>query len=168
MDKLKVQISNRQKDVKIPSGIRLLIRRCCTAVLDAENFEGSAEVSVSFINNQEIKELNAQYRGKDIETDVLSFPLGENGNYDVNHETGAKMLGEIVISVEKAVSQAELYGHTLQREIGFLTVHSMLHLLGYDHENGGLEATLMREKEEEILSRLGLTRDVTYVVKKEQ
>ncbi|WP_071432986.1 rRNA maturation RNase YbeY [Angelakisella massiliensis] len=168
MDKLKVQISNRQKDVKIPSGIRLLIRRCCTAVLDAENFEGSAEVSVSFINNQEIKELNAQYRGKDIETDVLSFPLGENGNYDVNHETGAKMLGDIVISVEKAVSQAELYGHTLQREIGFLTVHSMLHLLGYDHENGGLEATLMREKEEEILSRLGLTRDVTYVVKKEQ
>lgn len=168
MDKLKVQISNRQKDVKISSGIRLLIRRCCTAVLDAENFEGSAEVSVSFINNQEIKELNAQYRGKDIETDVLSFPLGENGNYDVNHETGAKMLGDIVISVEKAVSQAELYGHTLQREIGFLTVHSMLHLLGYDHENGGLEATLMREKEEEILSRLGLTRDVTYVVKKEQ
>ena len=168
MDKLKVQISNRQKDVKIPSGIRLLIRRCCTAVLDAENFEGSAEVSVSFINNQEIKELNAQYRGKDIETDVLSFPLGENGNYDVNHETGAKMLGDIVISVEKAVSQAELYGHTLQREIGFLTVQSMLHLLGYDHENGGLEATLMREKEEEILSRLGLTRDVTYVVKKEQ
>ena len=168
MDKLKVQISNRQKDVKIPSGIRLLIRRCCTAVLDAENFEGSAGVSVSFIGNQEIQELNAQYRGKDIETDVLSFPLGENGNYDVNHETGAKMLGDIVISVEKAVSQAELYGHTLQREIGFLTVHSMLHLLGYDHENGGLEATLMREKEEEILSRLGLTRDVTYVVKKEQ
>ena len=168
MDKLKVQISNRQKDVKIPSGIRLLIRRCCTAVLDAENFEGSAEVSVSFINNEEIKKLNAQYRNKDIETDVLSFPLGENGNYDVNHETGAKMLGDIVISVEKAVSQAELYGHTLQREIGFLTVHSMLHLLGYDHENGGLEATLMREKEEEILSRLGLTRDVTYVVKKEQ
>ncbi len=164
MDKVKVQISNRQKDVKIPSGIRLLIRRCCTAVLDYENFQGSAEISVSFLNNQQIRQLNADHRGKDIETDVLSFPLGENGVYDMNMETGAYMLGDIVISVEKAIDQAEMYGHTLQREIGFLTVHSMLHLLGYDHEAGGLEATLMREKEEAILAELGLTRDVTYVV----
>lgn len=163
MDKIKVQISNRQKDVKIPSGIRLLIRRCCTAVLDAENFSDSAEVSVSFINDAEIKELNKQYRNKDIETDVLSFPLGENGVYEINHETGAKELGDIVISVQRAVVQAELYGHTLQREIGFLTVHSMLHLLGYDHEEGGLAARMMREKEEEILGKLGLTRDVSYV-----
>lgn len=164
MDKVKVQISNRQKDVKIPSGIRLLIRRCCTAVLENEKFEGSAEVSVSFLNNAQIKELNAEHRNKDIETDVLSFPLGENGVYDLNMETGAYMLGDIVISVEKAIDQAELYGHTLQREIGFLTVHSMLHLLGYDHEEGGLAATLMREKEELILDQLGLTRDVTYIV----
>ena len=165
MDKVKVQISNRQREVKIPSGIRLLIRRCCTATLNAEHFEGNAEVSVSFIDNAQIKELNAQYRNKDIETDVLSFPLGENGQYDTNPETGARVLGDIVISVEKAVAQAELYGHTLQREIGFLTVHSMLHLLGYDHEQGGLPAAQMREKEEEILTALGLTRDVSYVVK---
>lgn len=164
MDKVKVQISNRQKDVKIPSGIRLLIRRCCTAVLENEKFEGSAEVSVSFLNNAQIRELNAEHRNKDIETDVLSFPLGENGVYDLNMETGAYMLGDIVISVEKAIDQADLYGHTLQREIGFLTVHSMLHLLGYDHEEGGLAATLMREKEELILDQLGLTRDVTYIV----
>ncbi|MEG0854249.1 MAG: rRNA maturation RNase YbeY [Angelakisella sp.] len=163
MDKIKVQISNRQKDVKIPSGIRLLIRRCCTAVLNKENFEGSAEVSVSFVTDAQIKELNNQFRQKDIETDVLSFPLGTDGVYDLNHETGARMLGDIVISVERAVVQAELYGHTLQREIGFLTVHSMLHLLGYDHEEGGLAATLMREKEEDILAALGLTRDVSYV-----
>jgi probable rRNA maturation factor len=164
VDKVKVQITNRQKDVKIPSGIRLLIRRCCNAVLRMENFKGSAEVSVSFLNNAQIRELNREHRGKDIETDVLSFPLGENGVYDVNMETGAQVLGDIVISVEKAVSQAELYGHTLQREIGFLTVHSMLHLLGYDHEAGGLAAALMREKEEEVLDNLGLTRDSTYVV----
>lgn len=163
MDKVKVQITNRQKDVKIPSGIRLLIRRCCNAVLRSEGFEGSAEVSVSFLNNDQIRELNRDHRGKDIETDVLSFPMGENGVYDLNPETKASILGDIVISVEKAVSQAELYGHTLQREIGFLTVHSMLHLLGYDHEEGGLAATLMREKEEEVLGELGLTRDVTYV-----
>lgn len=163
MDKVKVQITNRQKDVKIPSGIRLLIRRCCNAVLRSEDFQGSAEVSVSFLSNEQIRELNRDHRGKDIETDVLSFPLGENGVYDLNRETGASILGDIVISVEKAVSQAELYGHTLQREIGFLTVHSMLHLLGYDHEEGGLAAALMREKEEEVLGELGLTRDVTYV-----
>lgn len=163
MDKIKVQIINQQKDIKIPSGIRLLIRRCCTAVLNKEDFAGSAEVSVSFVSDEQIRKLNAQHRSKDIETDVLSFPLGEGGKYDLNHESGAYMLGDIVISVERAFVQAELYGHTLQREIGFLTVHSMLHLLGHDHEEGGLAATLMREKEEEILAALGLTRDVTYV-----
>ena len=166
VDKVKVQITNRQKDVKIPSGIRLLIRRCCNAVLRAEDFHGSAEVSVSFLNNAQIRELNRDHRGKDIETDVLSFPMGENGVYDINMETGASILGDIVISVEKAVAQAELYGHTLQREIGFLTVHSMLHLLGYDHEGGGLAAALMREKEEEVLASLGLTRDISYVIPK--
>ena len=164
VDKVKVQITNRQKEVKIPSGIRLLIRRCCNAVLRTEGFSGSAEVSVSFLNNAHIRELNRDHRGKDIETDVLSFPMGENGVYDKNMETGASVLGDIVISVEKAVSQAELYGHTLQREIGFLTVHSMLHLLGYDHESGGLAAALMREKEEEVLASLGLTRDISYVI----
>lgn len=164
MDKIKVMITNSQKSVKIPSGIRLLIRRCCTAVLNHENFEGSAEVSVNFVDDAQIRALNNKHRNKDIETDVLSFPLGEDGVYDKNPETGAYMLGDIVISVQRAVAQSELYGHTLQREIGFLTVHSMLHLLGYDHENGGLAATLMRENEEDILSALGLTRDVSYVV----
>lgn len=79
MEKLKVQISNRQKQVKIPSGTRLLLRRRCHAVLAYEKFEKPAEVSISFIDNREIKHLNAEFRGKDIETDVLSFPLGENG-----------------------------------------------------------------------------------------
>lgn len=163
MDKVKVHITNRQREVKIPTGIRLLIRRCCNAVLRMEDFAGNVEVSVSFLNNAQIRELNRDHRGKDIPTDVLSFPMGENGVYDINMETGASVLGDIVISVEKAVEQAELYGHTLQREIGFLTVHSMLHLLGYDHEEGGLAAALMREKEEEVLERLGLTRDVSYI-----
>ena len=144
MDSVKVIISNEQKAVKVPTGIRLLIRRCCHAVLELEGFEGSAEVSVTFVDNERIHELNKQYRNIDRETDVLSFPLGENGEYDVNLDTGAKMLGDIVISIEKAFEQAELYNHPLQREIGFLTVHSMLHLLGYDHENGGLEEVHMR------------------------
>lgn len=162
MDTVKVMISNEQKKVKIPTGIRLLIRRCCHAVLELENFEGSAEVSVTFVDNERIHELNNQYRNIDRETDVLSFPLGENGVYDTNLDTGAKMLGDIVISVEKAVEQAELYNHPLQREIGFLTVHSMLHLLGYDHEAGGLEEVHMREKEETVLTQIGWKRDNSY------
>lgn len=163
MEKIRVSISNKQHSVKIPSGIRLLIRRCCNAVLQEEHFEKSAEISVSFVNNTEIKRLNSFYRNKDIETDVLSFPLGENGKYDINPETGACCLGDIVISMEMAVKQAEIYGHSLQRELGFLTVHSMLHLLGYDHETDGLEAIQMREKEEKILTSLGVPRRAGYI-----
>ncbi len=162
METVKVIISNDQKAVKIPTGIRLLIRRCCHAVLELEGFEGSAEVSVRFVDNEQIKELNRQYRNIDRETDVLSFPLGENGEYDINHDTGAKILGDIVISVPKAFEQSKMYNHTLQREIGFLTVHSMLHLLGYDHEKGGLEEVHMREKEETVLTQVGLKRDNSY------
>lgn len=164
MDKLKVLISNKQKEVKIPSGIRLLIRRCCHAVLDMENFQGSVEVSVSFISNEEIRRLNEQYRHKNVPTDVLSFPLGQNGVYDKNEATGAYMLGDIVISAEKAFEQAAMFGHTIQREIGFLTVHSMLHLLGYDHVNGEAESKLMREKEESVLKKLGISRVESYIV----
>lgn len=166
-DKIKVIISNDQKDIKIPTGVRMLVRRCCNAVLRQENFEGSAEISVTFVNNEQIHKLNLEHRNVDRETDVLSFPLGENGVYDINHDTGAKMLGDIVISIEKAFAQAEEYGHPLQREIAFLTVHSLLHLLGYDHENGGLEAVHMREKEESVLTQLGLKRNGSYYLDEE-
>lgn len=158
----KVYITNKQKAVKVPSGLRILIRRSCHAVLEAEHFEGPAEISVTFVDDAEIHRLNKQYRDRDMPTDVLSFPLGQNGQYDVNQETGAAMLGDIVISMERAVEQAALYGHTLQREVAFLTVHSMFHLLGYDHEAGGMEAVRMREKEEAALIKLGLPRTVSY------
>ena len=161
-DKIKVMIANDQKEVKIPTGVRMLVRRCCHAVLVQENFEGSAEISVTFVDDARIQELNKQHRNIDKATDVLSIPLGENGVYDINPETGAKMLGDIVISMERAVAQAEEYGHPLQREVAFLTVHSMLHLLGYDHVNGGLEAVHMREKEEAVLTQLGLKRNGSY------
>ena len=168
MNQVKVIISNDQKETKIPSGIRLLIRRCCHAVLEEEGFTDKAEVSVRFVDNDIIHELNREYRNVDRETDVLSFPLGENGVYDINHDTGAKLLGDIVISVPKAMEQAELYNHSLQREIGFLTVHSMLHLLGYDHENGGIEEVHMREKEETVLTKIGLKRDNSYYMEDEK
>lgn len=158
----KVYISNRQKSVKIPSGLRILIRRSCNAVLELEKFEQPAEVSVTFVDNAEIAKLNSQYRNNPNPTDVLSFPLGQDGKYDVNQESGAVMLGDVVISMEKAVEQASLYSHSLQREVAFLTVHSMYHLLGYDHEQGGMAAVHMREKEENALMKLGLPRTVSY------
>jgi len=166
-DKIKVIITNDQNKVKVPTGVRMLVRRCCTAVLVNEEFNSSAEVSVRFVDNEEIKKLNSQYRNIDRETDVLSFPLGENGEYDINPDTGAKLLGDIVISMEKAFEQADLYDHSLQREVGFLTVHSMLHLLGYDHENGGMELVHMREKEEAVLTQLGLKRNGSYYMDEE-
>ncbi len=161
-NKIKVVITNDQKDIKIPKGLRMLIRRCCTAVLVMEDFDKDAEVDVKLVNNEQIRELNKTFRNIDKETDVLSFPLGSDGNFDVNLDTGEAQLGDIVISIEKAIEQAERYGHSLQREVGYLTVHSMLHLLGYDHENGGLELLHMREKEEQALSELGLKRDGSY------
>lgn len=167
MTKTKVIITEKQESGKLPSGIRLLVRRACTAVLITENFEFPAEVNVTFVDDAAIHKLNLEHRGIDKATDVLSFPLGENGVYDINPENGAKMLGDIVISVDHAVKQAKLYEHSLQREIAFLTVHSMLHLLGYDHVNGGLEEMRMREKEEDVLNRLGVVRSAdsdTYEV----
>ena len=164
MDKIKVNIENKQKAVKLPTGVRLLVRRCCHAVLELEGFAGSAEVDVSLVDNAAIHAINRDQRQIDAPTDVLSFPLGEGGVYDVNPATGAYMLGDIVISLERAAAQAEEYGHSLQREVGYLTVHSMLHLLGYDHVGGGLEAVRMREKEEAVMRSVGLPRGSSYVL----
>ena len=166
-NKIKVIITNDQNTVKVPSGVRLLIRRCCNAVLLMEEFADSAEISVRFVDNAQIKELNAEFRNIDKETDVLSFPLGEDGVYDHNPSSGAALLGDIVISMQKAMEQAQEYGHSLDREVAFLTVHSMLHLLGYDHVNGGIEALRMREKEETVLTQLGLKRNGAYYLDEE-
>lgn len=166
-NKIRVIITNNQKTVKIPTGLRMLVRRCCNAVLKLEDFQGPAEISVTFTDNAQIKVLNAQYRDKDIETDVLSFPMGENGKYDLNMETGAQILGDIVISMEKAVEQSDRFGHSLQREVGYLTAHSMLHLLGYDHEENNLERVRMREKEELVMEQLGLPASSSYIVDEE-
>lgn len=160
-DKIRVIITNAQKKVRVPTGLRMLIRRSCIAVLRNEDFQGPAEISVTFVDNAEIRKLNAQYRDKDIETDVLSFPMGSNGEYDTNLDTGAKILGDVVISIEKAMEQANLYGHGLEREVGYLTVHSVLHLLGYDHIEP-LDKVHMREREENVMHQLGLDVSLGY------
>ncbi len=153
---VKVNITVKQKKLALPTGTKLLIRKACNAALKLEGFEENAEVDVSLVDDSTIHEINREHRNIDAPTDVLSFPLGENGVYDANPATGALMLGDIVISVETALRQSDLYGHGIEREIAFLTVHSMLHLLGYDHVNGGIEQALMREKEEAVLTALGL------------
>lgn len=159
----KVIITNDQSDVKIPSGIRLLIRRCCNATLAYEKFDKLCEISVTFVNNEQIAILNKQYRNKDMSTDVLSFPMyDENGEYEVNTNNGYVILGDIVLSIEMAIRQAKFYGHSIEREVGFLTVHSMLHLLGYDHEKNDIQASIMREKEEDIMRKVGLSRNNIY------
>ena len=168
-NKIRVIITNKQKTVKIPTGLRMLVRRTCNAVLRMENFQGPAEVSVTFVDNAGIKELNAQYRDKDIETDVLSFPMieyEEPGDFSVideesaeafNPESGELMLGDIVISKEKVLSQAEEYGHLPKREYAFLIAHSMLHLFGYDHMVDE-ERVVMEAKQKEIMEKVGIFR----------
>ncbi len=155
MDKIKVTITDKQKKIKMPTGIRMLLRRCCVAVLKTEKFSDPAEVNIYFVDDEEIHKLNNEFRKIDRPTDVLSFPLGENGIYDINPETGAKMLGDIVISAQTAEKQASDYNQPFQREMAFLTAHSMLHLLGYDHEEGGIEAVRMQEKERIVMQLLG-------------
>ncbi|MBR5272655.1 MAG: rRNA maturation RNase YbeY [Clostridia bacterium] len=158
MGKIYLQFSTEGEGVKIPVGVRPLIRKCCAAVLKKEGVVDNCEISVTVVDNETIRSLNSQTRGIDKETDVLSFPLGENGEYEVNYATDALLLGDIVISLTKAVEQAQEYGHSVEREIAFLTVHSMLHLLGYDHieEN---DRKIMRAREEEILNYMGITRE---------
>ena len=159
-DKVKVIITDSQKKIRIPTGLRMLVRRACIAVLREEKFKGNAEVSVTFVDNDEIRRLNAEFRNIDAATDVLSFPMGEDGVYDVNPDTGSKILGDVVISLERAWEQAREFGHSPEREVCYLAVHSMLHLLGYDHMEPQEKAE-MRLKEENVMELIGLQRRIT-------
>lgn len=139
------------------------LKRCIEQTLLMEDFPFDAEISLSITDNEGIRELNREQRGIDKETDVLSFPMLtlEDGVLIVEDSDlidNCVFLGDIVISLPKAREQAEAYGHSLLREMGFLAVHSMLHLLGYDHELGEAEEKEMFAKQEEVLSALSLTR----------
>ena len=154
----KISITNKQKKFSITKEIRQTVRNSCNATLKFESFDLPAEVSVTFVDDVQIHELNSKFRNADRSTDVLSFPMGEDGEYDKNPESGCVILGDVVISMEHAVTQADTYGHSLQREIAFLTVHSMLHLLGYDHVNNEKEEKEMFSRQEKILENMGITR----------
>ena len=158
MPKVKIYFSNRQKQVELPEGLRTNIRKCCEEALAEEQIQEDAEVSVTVVDNEEIRELNREHRDKDSITDVLSFPMGEDGEFDVNPGTGRIMLGDIVISAPRAIEQAQEYGHSFMRELCFLATHSMFHLLGYDHEIGVEEEKKMFDKQSRVLEKLGITR----------
>ena len=132
---LRIYFENVQDREAVTYGIKMLIRSAILSTLDYEGKEGHSEVSVTFTDNEGIRAINREYREKDAPTDVLSFPLFD---YDGTEEPPAdefeNMLGDVVLSLERAATQAEEYGHSFEREVAFLCVHSMLHLLGYDHE----------------------------------
>ena len=155
---LKVHIHNAQRALPLPDGTRALIRAAVAATLTEENFARPAEVSVTLVDDGRIRELNRDFRQIDRATDVLSFPLGE-GVYDEDPATGLAQLGDVVLSLEHAVAQAKEYGHSVKREVGYLTVHSVLHLLGYDHVGDPAEAADMRAREEAVMAALRLPRE---------
>lgn len=155
----RIYIKNAQKQIKVPDNIRYYIVKCFNNALKYEKFEGDAEVNITFVDENEIKALNKNFRNKDAVTDVLSFPLGENGEYDTNPETDCKMLGDVVICLKRAYEQADSYNHSIRREICFLVVHSLLHLLGYDHETANEDEEIMFRKQNEILEISGIKKE---------
>lgn len=153
-----IYFMNVQDEKEITYKLKLLMRRAVEATLDYEGFANDAQVSITFTDNVGIRKLNEQYRGIDRETDVLSFPLTDfEGGEEPPVDEPEQMLGDIVISLEKAAAQAEEFGHSFEREAAFLCVHSMLHLLGYDHEDDDGREADMRHRQSEILSDMGLS-----------
>ncbi len=131
-----------------------LIKKVILQTLIYENFSQDIEISFTIVYNKEIKKLNFDFRNIDKETDVLSFPLLD---FPIKNLDKNAPIGDIIISIEKAIEQAKTYEHTLERELCFLTVHSMLHLLGYDHQTKD-EEDIMFKKQEDILNSLNIKR----------
>lgn len=152
-----ILFSDEQDKVTLDFDAVKLAEDCTREALIEEEIEDDAEVSLTFTDNAEIRVLNRQFREIDRETDVLSFPMGDEEGFEVNPETDALLLGDIVISLERAKAQAEEYGHSMKREVAFLIAHSLFHLLGYDHLTPE-EETEMFAKQERVLQKLGITR----------
>lgn len=136
-----------------------LVKKVVDFALKEQEINEKSEISVTFTNNEGVKKINKEYRNINKETDVLSFPtVIDDEEFEINPSNGALMVGDIVISVEKAKQQAIEFNHSLERELAFLTVHSVLHLLGYDHEISTDEEVIMLKRQEEILQKLGYSR----------
>lgn len=160
-----IYIENEQDETEITEETENLIKKCINKVLESEKCDFDAEVSVTIVDSDKIKSLNKMHRNKDSVTDVLSFPMldfDDEGNiidYEFDFDDELMVLGDIVICAKRALEQSVEYGHSFMREIAFLTVHSMLHLLGYDHENNTDMEQKMFKRQEEILKEMGITRN---------
>lgn len=155
--KLTVYFEN-QNEQDITYKLKMLLRRAIEATLAYEHYNNDVQVSVTLTDDAGIHELNARFRGVDAPTDVLSFPL-----FDFEGDTDEppidemeNMLGDIVLNLDRAHAQAEEFGHSFEREAAFLTVHSMLHLLGYDHETSEQDDEDMRARQRDIMQAMGL------------
>ena len=157
--KLKIYFENNQTKHSIHYNLKMLIRHTILETLNYEGMENDVEVSVTFVDDEGIRELNKKFRNMDKPTDVLSFPLldYEGESEEPFFDELCSNLGDIVISLERAMAQANEFGHSFEREVAFLTAHSMLHLLGYDHELSEEDDTDMRARQNEIMERLGLS-----------
>ena len=156
--KIKIYFSNEQNKKNSGFTLRRLIKKAIRASLEAEGFELDSTFSVTFTDNEGIREKNREYRGIDSATDVLSFPMYDMKNGDMPDSFAPCDLGDIVLSLERAEEQAAEFGHSYERECAFLTVHSVLHLLGYDHVDSEEEELEMREHQRVIMKKLGLER----------
>ncbi len=161
---MSVLIDNRQNGITVDEAMEAIVVQVVDKVLAYEECEEDYEVSISFVGNEEMRSLNNEYRGIDKETDVLSFPMVEFMDEELEEEDENVeyideeiALGDIVISMERVLEQAEDYGHSFERELAFLLVHGMLHLLGYDHEDEASEKEMF-EKQEIILKEMNLTK----------
>jgi len=164
--KLQLDWSNEQQQVEIPEQWIARLEQLLELAAAAEGIT-EGEVTLTFVDNEEIRTLNRDYRGIDAATDVLSFAMQDDGveELDIIFEVESEsesiplfgMLGDIIISAERALEQSEEYGHSLEREIGFLFVHGFLHLIGYDHQDESSEQVMMA-KQEAVLQQAGLTR----------
>lgn len=156
-----IYFTNEQDKLPVTYKLKMLMRTAVDATLDHEQYNNDCEVSLTFTDNQGIRALNRTYRNIDHPTDVLSFPLTDySGESDEPvADEPVVSLGDIVISLEKAQEQADTYGHSFEREVAFLCVHSMLHLLGYDHEAGGADEADMRARQHKIMDEMGLGLD---------
>lgn len=147
---------DRQDKIELNDELYEKIEDIVLEVLDYEGYDDDYDISISFVDNKEIHELNKQFRGVDRATDVLSFPMLSDEFEDVEYEE--QSLGDIVVSLERALEQSVEYGHSFEREVCFLVCHSMFHLLGYDHDTEE-NTKEMREKEEAVLAKLNITRE---------
>ncbi len=155
--KLSIIAENLQETISITDELEALIHRAISEALRAEDIDFDCAVSLTYTDNAGIRELNREHRGKDAATDVLSFPMFDPDTEEIYAVDGAPAeLGDIVLSLERAKEQAEEFGHSFERETAFLCVHSVLHLLGYDHERSEDEDILMREKQRAVMRALGL------------